>query len=145
MATYAQPEDLRPRVGGRDITTTSDPNLDQVEEWIEAAEAMLLNCLTAASITVPTAPTANGFKIMREWVLDYAEGRYRSAMAAAGGDGDNEDGERALDEFKALMQDIRSDKSYYAVLLTGTAAGDATARVRGSSNITAEFTRDEQW
>lgn len=145
MATYATIGDLKPRIGGRELTSTSNPSTDDVEKWIDAAESMVVATLLAGNITAPTDVAGDGYKIIGEWVMLYAVGNYRSTMAAAGGDGDNEDGERELEDFKELLKDIRGDAPYYAALLTGGSSAAAQSRIRGSTNIEAQFTRDEQW
>ncbi len=145
MAEYAQAIDLRPRIGGRDLDATSDPSIDDVERWIDGAESELLATLAISSITPSTDDTTRAHKIINEWLLDYAEGRFRSANAAAGGDGDNEDGEKQIERWEARLKDMRTDSSHYDALLTGGAAGTSSSQVRGSMNIDAQFTREEKF
>lgn len=142
MGTYATSSDLVPRIGGRPLTSTSKPSTTQVDDWITEAESQLTAALTAAGIGVPAALTDGG-NHLKVWTIDFAEGHFRMSHAAAGGDGDNDDGQKLLDKFEERIQDIRTDSSWYDALLNGGASSATSQVARGSTDRDAEFTWDE--
>lgn len=127
---YATSADLLPRIGDRPLTSTTRPSTQQVNAWIEEAEAALEGALRAGGISIPISD-ARGRTQLRAWVLDYAEGHYRSSNAAAGGDSNNDDGVDLLVKFDTLITAILDNPARYGAMLeVGGNASDASRRLR---------------
>lgn len=123
-------DDIVPRAGGRTLTATSVPSIDDVERIAESAEAELLG--TMASVGIPTSYVAGsrGELTIRSWVADYVAGVFRTANAAAAGDGDNDDGLIQIERWEKRLNQIVSDPDRFGGMLTtdGTAPA-STVRI----------------
>jgi hypothetical protein len=155
VATYANVGDVRGRIPYRTIDATSQPSEVQVEKWIDEAGARAEGTLLAAGISIPTA--AGPRLILKNYIVDYAEGRTRMAYAASGGDGGNDDGKDLVESFKEWILDIAEDSQRWAAIFgSGSVDSDALLlRSHVTNNPDGEsisdgdfdpvFTRDEQW
>lgn len=151
---YADVDDVRARLPGRTIGTTSKPATADVEEWLSDAEAQLDAALNAAGLVTPLTDS-RAIQIAKIWIVDYAEGRHRASLAAAGGDGTNRDGQDLINKFESMVGPdgkIISDPDSYSVYLTGGLAAESGSRLRSyaSRNTTDRtvdpvFTRDEKF
>lgn len=141
--TYAQVSDVQARNPYRVIDGSSKPTTTQVDTWILEAEALLHGALNAGQCVTPITG-GDGIKLMRSWACDYAEGHVRQAYAAAGGDGNNDDGKDLLERFDARLQDILDNPARYSSMLNGGSAASGTSHFR--SHITDDVdgrTRDD--
>lgn len=109
MSTYADVDDVRGRIGGRAITTTSNPTTAQVGDWLDEAEAELLGAMAAVGIPTSYASDTTGFLTLRGWVARYVSGLVRKAHAAASGDGDNDDGVDDINWWVEKLEKIKAD------------------------------------
>lgn len=143
MPDYAQVESVRARLPYRTLDASSDPSQTQVEEWILEAEANVNGMLTAIGVSSPCTDST-GRKILAGKAASYAEGRVRMAFAAAGGDGDNEDGRFLIEEFNEFLQDMNDNSAkWIAMLGGGGSAGTGQLRGYDGSDDDATFTTDE--
>lgn len=134
------------------FSTSTTPSRDRVSKWIEEAEAKLNNTLNAAGITTPV--TNNSGRIeLGVYVANYVEGRIRQVLAAAGGDGDNDDGVELIQSLFDVCADIRNNQPWWADKLASGSGGvrqlfaHPTDDVDGRP-ITAfapKFTRDDKF
>lgn len=145
---YTSADDVRARVPGRTIGTTSKPTTAQVEAWLGEGEGLVLGALSAGGASAPEAGTT-GATIIKSWVCDYAEGHTRQAWASTAGD-DNKDGQAQLDKFDKLLNDIYDHPARYQSALNSGAANEATTYVRGANTdpedenyVPVGFERDE--
>jgi hypothetical protein len=129
VGTYAATADVQRRNPYRVIGVSTSPSSTDVDEFISEAEASLHGALAAAQIPTPITD-ANGSRLLKAWVLNYAEGRVRMAYAAAGGDGANSDGRDLVDGFWARVNDIIDNPTRYASMLFSGSAPSGTRRVR---------------
>lgn len=147
-------DEVLPLLGGRSVDTTTTPSTADVEDLILQAEALLEGALAAGGISTPitgTGPT----RIMKACALDYVIGHVRQSHAAAGGDGDNEDGEPFLERFYAKIEDIMARPALYEGMLGGSGSTPSSTKLRGhptddvdgrtSTDFAPEFTRDMDW
>ena len=126
MGTYVSTAQVGARLPYRTIDGSSSPSSTQVGEWIDEAEAILHGALNAIEVSTPITGT-DGTKIMRSWVLDYSVGRTREALAAAGGDGDNDAGRDEIERFNNQVEEILNNSMRYSAMLQA-GSGDASAR-----------------
>lgn len=135
MGRYAQTADVRRRLPYRTIDATTAPALDDVDRWILEGEALLEGALIAAGIATPLT-LARGLRQALVWVSDYAEGRYRRALAASGGDGSNEDGADLLRTFAERLTDIEANPARYSAMLLGSGVEvkAEASRTRGTAS-----------
>lgn len=112
---------------GRAISATARPTQAQVNTWISRTESMLLGTLRTMGIATSYSSGTDGFKIIQGWVQDAVGGMVRRSHAAVGGDGSNEDGQKEIDAFKALIMDIRAQPDVYGGMLDsgGTPTADS--------------------
>lgn len=104
------------------FSTTSNPSRDRVSKWIEEASAKLNNTLNAAGITTPV--TNNSGRIeLGVYISNYVEGRIRQFLAAAGGDGDNDDGIDLIQSLFDVCEDIRNNQPWWADKLASGSGG----------------------
>jgi hypothetical protein len=149
MPTRVSTDDVQARLPFREISSTSEPSKDDVEGWLDTAESRMVNTLASVGITAPT--TGNGAEILKELLTNYGEGRVRRAYAAAGGDGNNDDGKDLLDAFEVSIKSIRSDPQSWAAELAGTPSPGVGGRMRGpsaSDTVDPQFTTErgeDQW
>jgi hypothetical protein len=129
VGVYATSDDVQRRNPYRTISATSSPSTTDVEEFIAEAEAALHAALSAAQARTPVTD-ANGARLLKAWVLDYCEGRVRQAYAAAGGDGNNDDGAELVQKFWERLDDVMNNATRYSSMLSGGAADPATRRLR---------------
>ena len=131
MGAYADNTDVVARLRGRTITATSSPSTTDIDAWVVEGEAFLHGALKAGQITAPITD-ATGVIVMGGWATDYAEARTRISFATAGGDSGNDDGEKQLEEFRALIKDILDRPTIYQGMLnSGAPGGENVSRVRG--------------
>ena len=129
MGTYAVTSDVQARLPGFTLTTSTKPSTTQVDSWITEAEALLEGAMLSGGLTVPNTNT-RGIEILTSWASDYAEGHARQALAAAGGDGANDDGKDLLEKFDNRVTDILDHAARYGQMLEGGAAPDGARIVR---------------
>src|SRR3990167_10063565 len=129
MGTYAATSDIQARLPGFTLSTSTKPSSTQVSQWITEAEAELEGAMLAGGLTVPNTNT-RGIEILKSWASDYAEGHARQALAAAGGDGGNDDGKDLTQRFEDRIQDILSNAARYGQMLEGGSAPDGSRIVR---------------
>lgn len=130
MGTYCSNAQVAARLPYRTFSGSSSPSTSQIDEWIDEAEAMLHGLLNAVEVSTPISGT-DGIKIMRSYVLDYAVGQTRIALAAAGGDGDNDAGIDQLDRFYETANDIVRNPMKYSAMLAGGSGSSAARTLRG--------------
>lgn len=109
MSTYADVDDVRGRIGGRAITTTSNPTTTQVGDWLDEAEGELLGRMAAVGIPTSYSSGTTGFLTLRGWVARYVAGLVRQSHAAAAGDGDNDDGRPDIEWWDKLLERVSKD------------------------------------
>ena len=142
MAYATTATDVQARLPGFTLSTTTKPSSTQATQWLVEADAFINVALAAAGLTSP-ATAANLLELFKSAATDYAEGHVRMALAAAGGDGGNDDGKDLIAGFKALVADIRANPAAYSAV-------DESSRVRFPSTtdddgntIEPIFQRDE--
>lgn len=156
MPDYATLDDVRSRVGGRLIDATTVPSTADVSSMLDEAEAELMATLLGAGLD--SAQLSNsGSRVVRHWVANYVSGWFRVSYAAAAGDGDNEDGERQLDDWRQRLTDIMKNPAFYAAMLGGGSTPSASIDARSYVTDNADgktvaggdfapvITRDEKW
>lgn len=116
MGTYVTVSHLSARIPYRTISGATSPSTTQVDYWIEESEAILHGALAAAGYSGPFDGT-DQINILRSWCLDYVEGRFRMAYAAAGGDGRNDDGKDLIKRFEDRLDWIRANPSATGAVL----------------------------
>ena len=151
MGTYANAVDVQTRVPYRTFGQATKPSAADVDGWIGFAEAKLVN--TLRSVGLPASYTGEAATVLKEVVVDYAEGRVRRAYAGAGGDGTNQDGKDLLDGFEAVLKDIREAPAYWGGVLGSGNTPDSARRLRSHvldntddklpADFAPEFERDE--
>jgi hypothetical protein len=128
VATYATSANAVSRLAGRTVDGSSKPTLTEVGEWVDEGEALILGALSSGGAA--TAYTnANGLKILRSWICDYAEGRIRQAWVAAIGGGED-DGIALLERFYTRLDEIANNPSRYESMLAGGGSSESSSRVR---------------
>lgn len=135
--SYTSAVEVADRLPYRSITASTKPSTGDVDRWGAKASAILDGVLASVQIVTPITHTG-GVAIVSEWVTDYAEGRYRMALAAAGGDGDNDDGKDLIVKFEERMIEILENPSRYQGMLNGGAASDSTRQLRGNVTDNAD-------
>lgn len=145
---YSSASDVRARVVGRAISTTTAPTTAQVEEWLLEAEAMLLGALASCGIAAPAAAT-NGGLMLKAWACDFAEGHTRNAWAATAGD-DNKVGDPQLERFDKQINAIYDNPARWGGALNAGAVSSSNLLLRGPNTDTSaddyiapEFERDQ--
>jgi hypothetical protein len=123
-----------------------------VEKWIEEAEALLNNCLNAANIATPIT-NSNGRIELGKIVSDHVEGRIRMLLAAAGGDGDNDDGQVLAAVLALVCDDIRDNQVWWGDKLASGSGGarqlfghptdDVDGRTIAAGDFAPKFTKDD--
>lgn len=156
MATYADVDDIRSRIGGRVIDTTSSPTESEVDAMIDEAEAEIVTCLIASGLPEASIST-EGAKVLRHWISNYISGWVRTTHAAAGGVGDNADGQELREKWQALLERIMNNAAHYTAMLGGgtqpSDAIDAVAYVTDNADgksiadgdFDATITMSEVW
>lgn len=124
MPTYSATATCLRRLGerGSEITATSEPNIDDVSDWLDEAEAEALGAIKAGGGPSSFAAGAQGALILRKRVETYVAGLVRIAHAATGGDGSNEDGRDLVEEWKGWLRQLQTDSKWMIAQLD--AAGD---------------------
>lgn len=158
MPTWSSFTDVQKRLAGRTIDTTNEPTQDTVDAWLVDAETDLTTYLAAGGVTAADADT-NGQVWLKKWAVNYAEGLFRRAQAATGGDGGNDDGTDKIAEFEEMLEKIANNPDRFGALLLGGlgSAPDSTRRLRShildhpdgdsvsAGDFDPEFTRNEVW
>jgi hypothetical protein len=129
MGAYAQVADVTSRMPYTTLSGTSKPSTTDIERWIDEAEAKLEGAALGVGIQ-PSSITTRGKMLFTSWAADYAEGRARRALAAAGGDGDNDDGVAELVGFRETIDQFATDPGGMDAMLTDGSPVDDTRRVR---------------
>jgi hypothetical protein len=143
--SYASVDDIKARLPGRTIDTTSSPTSTAVTAWIAEAEALINNTLAGAGLPAPYTD-ASSILILKVWVCECVEGRTR--MAHVSGDGTNDDGKDLVAQFFARLKDISVNAPRYGGMLAGGGVPAESVGVRGSNAdgaIEPIFTRNEVW
>ena len=153
---YATVANLQARIPYREISVSSVPTTAQVQEWLDNADATIDGALQAGELPAPYTD-ATAVRIIKEWVLDYVEGRVRVALASASIDGLNTDGVRAIDRWEARLADIHRWPDRFGAMLGAGAAPAASITLRaystdnndglsiGAGDFDPTFTREEQF
>lgn len=137
MGNYAVVLDVQARVPYRDINATTSPSTTQVDSWIDHAESMIDGALLAGAVSTTPLTGTHAINILRELATDYAEGRLRSAFAAAGGDATNDDGLDQLARFDSNIQDMWADpQKWSGTLLQGSTTASSIRLRSHASRIT---------
>ena len=129
-ATYAGVGDVKKRVPYYTIDTTTSPSNDDLQSWLDDGQEELDAYLQAASLPAPYTGSAQKI-ILRRVLVDYVEGRVRSAFASAGGDGGNDDGQSFLDGWIKTLESISDNPTHWGEVLGAGTAPAASRRVRG--------------
>tara|TARA_R100001163_G_scaffold54569_1_gene41891 strand:- start:1128 stop:1598 length:471 start_codon:yes stop_codon:yes gene_type:complete len=137
MGTYVSTSQVNARLPYRTIDSNSSPTATQVSEWIDEAEALLHGALNTAEVTTPITG-ADGIKIMRSWVLDYAVGRTRIAYASSGGDGGNDAGVDEIETFNERVNDIMNYPMKYSAMLNAGSGSSSCRQIRGVQTDNAD-------
>ena len=142
---YATSSDVQARLPGFTFSTTTAPSTTQITQWLTEADAFLNGALLAAGLTSPNVD-ARGLEILKSWACSYAEGHTRMALAAAGGDGSNDDGKDLVEQFMRLVSmkhedgGIVANPGAYGQMLQG---GDAPATATRLRSYVTHNTNDE--
>lgn len=144
MATYVDLDDVRPRIGGRPLTASSEPSQTDVSSWLDQLEAELLGELAAVGIE-STEFSSRGALIVTGWLGEAAAGLVQTAHAAAAGNGSNPDGQARLDRWAKLLEDIRSAAPSYRQKLCGADASGASSLLRANAARDPWITTDEKF
>lgn len=122
--------DVSARLSGRpDFTSSTSPTDSEVGAWLEEAEAKIHGALKRAGISTPVTD-AEGIEILKALSIDYGEARVRLALAAAAGDGANDDGRAELERFDEAIASMRTDPAGWSAELGGGTADASTRRLR---------------
>jgi hypothetical protein len=114
---------------GSQITATSRPTLDDLAEWLEEAEAEALGAIKAGGGPSSFAADSQGARIIRGRVENYVAGLARIAHAAAGGAGNNDDGEKLVEDWKAWLRELKTDSQWLLAQLDANGSEGAGATV----------------
>lgn len=107
MPIWASAEDVQSRVTYGSVSATSKPSTDQVEQWLDEAEAQIRAILRAAGLA--TAYTdSDSVNLLIMWATDYATGQLLKAWGRQGNDELLEEGQALLERFDATIQRVRS-------------------------------------
>lgn len=136
MGTYATIADVESRLGGREVLSAQAIKPTSVERHIGEAEQELLGTLAAYEIPAP-AGSSSGGTILRGWVSDYVAGLVRGSMAAAAGDGSNDDGQEYRERWRQLLDKIERRPTTVSAMLSGGTAATATIQTRSHVTDTA--------
>lgn len=149
MGTYVSTSHLEARIPYRTVSGSTSPSTTQVDYWIDEAEALIHGALSAVGLDGPFSD-ADQVKILRSWCLDYVEGRFRMAYAAAGGDGRNDDGKDLVERFEDRLSWIRSNGSSAQAMLSIEAGSSDVATPRSfwtnrtaGQNLTPTFKKGD--
>lgn len=136
MGQYAKLVDVQARIPYRKIEETSSPSSVDAEAWVEEAETYLVAVMEAANMQAPAAGTA-GATIVKSWVVDYVEGRLRSAWAAAGGQ-DSDVGDDLITKFNDRLDSIaNSPGRWVAVFGTVSITDESHTKLRSNTTDTS--------
>lgn len=133
--TWAVWSDVQSRVPGRPIGDDTAPTSAQVTAWIAEAEAELRGVFLSAGMASDYTGQ-DALLMLRSWVCDYAEARVRMAYAAAGGDGNNDDGADAMERWATRLDKIRDNPEAYSSQLSDGSARVYVPKMRGSTPTT---------
>jgi len=143
MSDYATYAHVHARLPERPTPSAStQPTQAQIEGWVDGADSELTGELRAAGIAVPIETDA-GVLLMREWICDYAEGRWLRALANAAADGSNDAGQEMLERFAARILDIRDNPAVYESMLTGGSSSTSDAAEFRSYQLHADKIGDD--
>jgi hypothetical protein len=129
VSTYATIDEVRARLPYRTIDDDSVPTEEQVEAWLDEAEAQLLSRLTAIQLPTPAAPPAASGLIVRSWVSDYVRGLVLQAWSSST-DSDTTTGDKEVDIWRAMLDEIFSAPQKFGAILGAASPPDATRRIR---------------
>ena len=124
---------LRPRLGSRglQLDATSSPNEDEVELWLDEAEAEAMGAIKAGGGPATLVNDSQAHRIVRGRVEMYVAGLVAFAHARAGGVGTNEDGQKLIDDWKAWLRELKEDSRWMlATLDDGGSEGDSATVLR---------------
>lgn len=127
MPAYASADDVKSRLGKRPLTETSFPSVAHVTAWIDEAEAEILGALEV--IGVPRS-SLSGSVILRGWVASFVAGVYRRSMAAAGGDGENRDGQEEISEWRDRLRRMQESPASFVSMFSGGVTPSGGSDVR---------------
>lgn len=130
-SVYIQVSEVNARNPARAVSASTSPTDTQAQAWIEEAEAFINGALLVGNLPAPYTVGTNAAKILGMIVGDYAEGRIRIAYAAAGGDGQNKDGEAQVEKFYETCKDIKRNPETWAAMLGAGSPPVAARRNRG--------------
>jgi len=136
MGKFAKLADVQSRLPYRRIEQTSSPSTVDVEQWVEEAESLLLAVMGAAGIAEPAAGSS-AHPIIRSWVVDYAEGRIKAALAAAGGL-ESDSGEALIERFSARLDNITSNASKWGAIFGTVDSTDKHIKIRSNTTDSSE-------
>ena len=129
-ATYAGTGDVLKRLPYRDIDANSKVSTTDIQTWLDEGEEELNARLQAAQLPAPYTAAAQK-TILRRFLVDYVEGRVRAAYASAGGDGGNDDGQKLLDGWTEVLEDIVTNPTRGGEILGSGSAPSGSRRMRG--------------
>ena len=137
--SYASVSDVEARLPYRvdredGFTSTTQPSLAQVQQWLDDAEAELNATLLAVGLPAPYS-SAGAVATLRQAVTGCVEGRVRMAYASAGGDGNNDDGKDMIRTWQDTLLDIRNSAGWWSAKLG--AAAPTSARSGLASYVTS--------
>lgn len=124
MPNFAQVADVKPLIGARPLGPASVPSEEDVERWLEEHEAELNELLLACGIS--TDFSKNGKVLVAKWIARAVAGLVRMAHAAGGGDGQNEDGQKWVDEWNDRLVKIQNDATLFGQMLVGASSSSST-------------------
>lgn len=136
MSVWAQLDHVRGRLTQAEITVGSSPSAAEVQDWLDEAEAETSGVLAACEIATDYAPTSRGGLILRKHVVDYVEGRVRSAWASADGEADNEDGQREIERYNDRLRDIEQRPAAWSARLSESGQASQSSRLARSHTTT---------
>lgn len=127
---------VQPLLGGRTFGASAIVTTAQADAWIDQAERELIGTIAAGGgSTDYTADTTHAVLIIREWVSMFVAGKCRMAYASAAGDSDNDDGRQEVEDWRELLQAIRSNPIPYVQLLAQSAS-QSVAGIRSHADAT---------
>lgn len=149
MSIWATVDQVRSRLTYGELTAESSPSLNDVQDWLDEAEARVKGILRAAGLTT-SYDDADSLLILRNMVVRYAVGNIMMSWGSKTGSDDMEAGQRMVEQFEADLEKIRNH--YVQLGAELSSSGSVTTRkvrshVLDVPNVvtTPYFTMDEKF
>ena len=126
---YATVDQVQKRNPYRCINATSEPAIEDVQEWLDEAEALVDGVLATIGVSTPVTATA-GIRIIRNKIITYVAGLVQQAYAHSGGDGGNVDGNDFVEAWEAWLESLLNDSVNWARIFGGGTLGSGNVQLR---------------